>query len=616
MQQALMQQILSRAQRAVVFCGVGMLAMQALAPSALASAPAATTIATTAATAAATPKADRIMTRLKQDFLNALWQQDPDFALAAGKFDGVATLAIPNQAARDGWLTFAANWLHKLDTVHEDQLSTSRRTDLVLMRNFLRGNQWYLTTFREFEWNPSQYNIGGSFDAILQTDFAPKAKRVRLAIARLRGVPAYYEAARQSIQRPTIEHTRLAIAQTAGALAVLDSVEQAAQRLPKASALSAKEQAVLQRDLAAARAAVSGFGEWLSALEKTLDPATARSFRIGKALYEGKFAADIQSSLSAEQTYQRALAAKEEAHRTMEKLADQLWPSVMGNTEKPALATKKIALVIDKLSEQHIDAKQLLPEIRRQLPVLQNWIRDHHLVELDPKRPLVVRETPEYQRGVAIAGIEAPGVFRPHDNTYYNVIPLADMTPEKAESFLREYNHWVLQILNIHEAIPGHYVQLQHANRSPSPIKTLFGNGAMVEGWAVYSERMMLESGYGGNTPEMWLMYYKWNLRTICNTILDYSVHVLGMSEAEAKDFLINQAFQTQTEADGKWRRVQYTSVQLTSYFSGYSEILDFRNQLKQQQGDQFDLWKFHEQFLSYGSAPVSMIKRLMMPSL
>jgi uncharacterized protein (DUF885 family) len=190
------------------------------------------------------------------------------------------------------------------------------------------------------------------------------------------------------------------------------------------------------------------------------------------------------------------------------------------------------------------------------------------------------------------------------------------MSPEKAESFLREYNHWVLQILNIHEAIPGHYVQLQHANRSPSPIKTLFGNGAMVEGWAVYSERMMLESGYGGNTPEMWLMYYKWNLRTICNTILDYSVHVLGMSEAEAKDFLINQAFQTQTEADGKWRRVQYTSVQLTSYFSGYSEILDFRNQLKQQQGERFDLWKFHEQFLSYGSAPVSMIKRLMVPSL
>lgn len=186
------------------------------------------------------------------------------------------------------------------------------------------------------------------------------------------------------------------------------------------------------------------------------------------------------------------------------------------------------------------------------------------------------------------------------------------MPPEKVESFLREYNHWVLQILNIHEGVPGHYVQLQHANRSPSVIKALFGNGAMVEGWAVYSERMMLESGYGGNTPEMWLMYYKWNLRTICNTILDYSVHVLGMSEAEAKDFLINQAFQTQAEADGKWRRVQYTSVQLTSYFSGYSEILDFRNQLKQQQGDQFDLWKFHEQFLSYGSAPVGMIKRLM----
>jgi len=602
-----MQYSLSRALRTAAFCGVAFSGATLLAASiSVLPANAATP------TAKQQTSADQAFTHLKQAFLKALWQQDPDIAMSAGKFDTAATLATPNQASRDAWLAFAANWLAKIKAIPEEKLAINQRTDLVLMRNFLQSNQWYLSTFREYEWNPSQYNIGSGFDAILNAEFAPKAKRVRMAIARLRGVPAYYQAAKQSIVRPTIEHIHLAIAQSAGALAVLDSVAQAAQQLPKAEALSGKEQARFTQDLAAARVAVNDFTNWLSALEKTLDPATARSFRIGKQLYEGKFAADIQSSFSAEQTYQRALVAKEEAHRNMEKLADQLWPSVMGNAEKPTLATQKIAMVINKLSEQHVEAKDLLSEIRRQLTVLQNWIHDHHLVDLDPKRLLIVRATPEYQRGVAVGGIEAPGVFRPQDNTYYNVTPLEGMPPEKVESFLREYNHWVLQILNIHEGVPGHYVQLQHANRSPSVIKALFGNGAMVEGWAVYSERMMLESGYGGNTPEMWLMYYKWNLRTICNTILDYSVHVLGMSEAEAKDFLINQAFQTQAEADGKWRRVQYTSVQLTSYFSGYSEILDFRNQLKQQQGDQFDLWKFHEQFLSYGSAPVGMIKRLM----
>lgn len=555
------------------------------------------------------PATEKKFLRIKQEFLTALWHQDPDTAMAAGKFSDAARLPVPDQAYRDSSIGFSRHWLAQLAKVDAQQLPGKEQTDLVLMRNYLNSNLWYLTEFREFEWNPSIYNIGGGFDIVLNTDFAPVAQRVRIAIRRLQGVPAYYASAIATIKNPTPEHTRLAIQQSSGALSVLDDVEQ----LAKKQRLSSAEMAALQAGLKRARTAVNQYVLKLTAIEKSLDPATAHSFRIGAQLYEGKFAADMQSSLSSEQTYQRALASKAQAHDNMEQLADQLWASTMGEQVKPVDRVKKIAMVIDKLSERHVPAKDLYKEIRAQLPLLQNWIRDHDLVELDPKRPLVVRETPEYQRGVSVASIEAPGIFRPQDKTYYNVTPLTGRPAEQIESTLREYNYWVLQILNIHEAIPGHYVQLQHANKSPSVIKTLFGNGAMVEGWAVYSERMMLESGYGGNTPEMWLMYYKWNLRAVCNTILDYSVHVLGMSEAQAKDLLINQAFQTQAEADGKWQRVQFTSVQLTSYFSGYSEILAFREEQKQRLGAKFNLKQFHEEFLSYGSAPVGMIKQLML---
>jgi uncharacterized protein (DUF885 family) len=287
----------------------------------------------------------------------------------------------------------------------------------------------------------------------------------------------------------------------------------------------------------------------------------------------------------------------------------------MGDTPKPEDRAQKIAMMIDKLSANHVKREDVFSTIQAQIPVLQDWIRDHHLVDLDPKRPLQVRIMPAYLRGVSIANVEAPGPFRPHDKTYYNVSPLDNLTPEQAESTLREHNYWVMQILSIHEGVPGHYVQLQHANRSPSVIKSLFGNGAMIEGWAVYSERMMMESGYGGNTPEMWLMYYKWNLRAVCNTLLDYSVHVLNMSEADAKRFLTQEAFQTEAEANGKWKRVQYTSVQLASYFSGYSDLMALREQRKQALGDKFDLYQFNEQFLSYGSAPIRMIKQLMVKS-
>jgi uncharacterized protein (DUF885 family) len=210
------------------------------------------------------------------------------------------------------------------------------------------------------------------------------------------------------------------------------------------------------------------------------------------------------------------------------------------------------------------------------------------------------------------ASVSAPGPFNPTADTYYNVTPLDDYTDEQAASYLREYNHWVLQILNIHEAIPGHYTQLVHGNKSVGLIKSLLRNGAMIEGWAVYSERMMLEAGWGDQQPEMWLMYGKWNLRVVTNAIMDYAVHVLGMTQQQAMDMMLLEAFQEQTEADNKWRRITLSQVQLTSYFTGYAEIYDFRERTKQQLGNEFDLQRFHNQFLSYGNAPVPAIIELM----
>jgi uncharacterized protein (DUF885 family) len=278
----------------------------------------------------------------------------------------------------------------------------------------------------------------------------------------------------------------------------------------------------------------------------------------------------------------------------------------------PADELAKIGQVVARLSEQHVPREQVVAAVREQIPELERWVREHDLLELDPTKPLTVRETPPHKRGIAGASIDAPGPYDPDAPTYYNVTPLDDLSAEGAESWLREYNQWMLPVLNIHEAIPGHYAQLVYANRSPSLVKSIFGNGAMIEGWAVYAERMMLESGYGEHKAEAWLIYSKWNLRSVTNTILDYGVHVLGMSEAEAMDLLTRQAFQTEQEAREKWRRVTLTSVQLTSYFSGYSAIVDLREQLKREQSGQFDLKRFHEQFLSYGNAPVRVIRELM----
>lgn len=561
--------------------------------------------------AAATPqnRNDRYMDSLSMQFVTALWRIDPEDGIYVGKFDAAAKLTIPDAATRAKRLAFVDEWLDKFGKLNADKLSPNQRTDLAVLLNKLKYERWQLTTFREFEWNPAEYNVAQTFDLILNTEYAAKAQRLRTILKRLADVPAYYQAAQASIVNPTHEHTQLAIQQAPGTLVVLADLGKAAQE----SILTPQEKAIFAQRIANAGTAVLGWVDFLTDLDKSqVQMQRARSFRIGKDLYEQKFAFELQSANTGEQTYQKALAARDELLTRMDGLADQLWDKTMGGAAKPADRYQKIGMVIDKLSLQHTTPANFLPEIRRQIPQLQDYVIKNNLVTIDPSKPLVVRETPLYQRGVAGASIDAPGPYRPKDKTYYNVTPLDGLTPEQAESSLREYNNWMLQILNIHEAIPGHYTQLMNANRSPSLVKALFGNGAMVEGWAVYGERMMLESGYGDNAPELWLMWCKWNLRSVSNTILDYSVHVLGMTREQALDLLVRQAFQTPQEAAEKWKRAQLSSVQLSSYFSGYSDIMELRERRKEQLGERFNLKQFHDQFLGYGNAPVKIIGQLM----
>jgi uncharacterized protein (DUF885 family) len=557
---------------------------------------------------AANPADQRLQERFGDAFLDRYWSFNPDHGVSVGYYKYADRLIVPDAAARESYLGFLDRSLVQLRQIDPAQLSAGARTDWALLANQLEAQRWTLTDYRDWQWNPAHYNVAETFAVLLNTDYAPRDQRLRAISRRLEQVPAYYSAAARQVYYPVREYTQLAIEQNEGALGVFG---EEMERAVAGSGLSAQERALFFRRLAAAREAIRGYVAFLREVDATQDVKT-KSFRIGRSLYERKFAYDIQSSYGAEELYRRALAEKEKLHASMDKLADDLWPKYMAGVPKPADRLDKIGALIGRISQRHIAREQFVDEVKRQVPLLEQWVTDKGLLTLDPTRPLEVRETPPHKRGFSIASVDAPGPYDPTARTYYNVSPLDAYTAEQAESFLREYNDYILQILNIHEAVPGHYVQLVYSNKSPSRIKALFGNGAMVEGWAVYAERMMLESGWGENAPEMWLMYGKWNLRVVCNTILDYGLHVLGMDEPAAMALLTREAFQSQTEAVGKWRRARLSAVQLTSYFAGYAEIRDFREQLQREQGERFDLRRFHEQFLSYGSAPVGMIRQLM----
>jgi len=537
--------------------------------------------------------------------LEEVWQEYPELAVRNGNYKYADQLTVPDQARRDRSVAFYDRQLAALAQFDRATLNPAHRVDLDILKNRFERNRWYLLVFKDWQWQPSKYNVGPDLDLVLDTEYAPLDVRLRHTLARLANVPAYYAAARASISDPTAEHIELALRQNRGAARIFNDE---LTRKVDASGLTSEEKALFKQRAEASRAAIEGYIAYLETLKGM------RNFRIGAELYQQKFAYEIQSGFTAEELYRRALAEKAALHDAMEKRARELWPRYMGSAPLPTDRLVMIRAVLDEMAKHHVARNDFVSAVRKQVPELARFVREKDLLDQDPTRPLVVRETPLFMRGSgAGASVSAAGPLNPTANTYYNVTPLDAFTAEQAESYLREYNNWTLQILNIHEAIPGHYTQLVHANKSGSLVKAVFGNGSMIEGWAVFGEKVMLDAGYGGDTPEMWLAWMKWNLRSVVNTILDYEIQTKNLSRDAAITLMTREAFQQQTEATEKWRRATFTQVQLTSYYNGYAEITALRDELRARQGSAFSVKAFNNQFLSYGSAPIRSIRELML---
>lgn len=544
--------------------------------------------------------------RYENNFLESTWKEYPSMATAAGYHAYDTVLVIPDEKSRKSQLKYVSVQLDSLSKYDTSKLTDANLIDYYLIRDRVNGVKWEIEQLENYTWDPSRYNVSETFALILNEHYAPLDTRIRNFYSRLLHVPEYYTAAKKQVQHPVPELTGLAIDQNRGGLSIFE--KDLADSLHKSNIPIAEQKVILER----AQLAAGAIRDYITFLTGYKNDAP-RSFRLGEPLYSQKFFYDIQSSYNASQIYDSAVVRRHYLHGQMAKISRDLWPKYFGKTALPTDTLTLIKRMIDTLSVQHVKAAEFQQAIEKQLPELVAFVNAKQLLYQDPSKPLVVRKEPAYMAGVAGASISSPGPYDKGGNTYYNVGSLEGWPKDKAESYLREYNKYILQILNIHEAIPGHYTQQVYANRSPSLIKSLLGNGAMVEGWAVYTEQMMLDNGYGNNEPEMWLMWYKWHLRAVCNTILDYSVHARNMSQEDAIKMLVNEAFQQQAEAEGKWKRVSVTSVQLTSYYTGYKEIVDLRDAYKAKMGKDYQLKDFNEKFLSYGNAPVKYIRMLML---
>jgi uncharacterized protein (DUF885 family) len=551
-------------------------------------------------------KDDGAFNLYEDNFLDALWKISPDWATSVGYHKYDSLLVVPDDKSRDKMVTFSKVQEDSLSRFDPNILNDVNRIDYHVMQNQMEEIQWTILQLKSYQWDPTQYNVTGTFASILTGHYAPLAKRLRNMYQKMATIPAYYKEAEKQIKSPVTELTDLAVEQVEGGLSVME--KDFADSLKKSNIPQTEQKTMLDRAHLSAET-IKAYAEWLKALKND----HPRSFRLGKQLYEDKFKYDIQSESTAQQVFNAAMTRKKYLHRQMTQLSRKLWPKYFGTKAMPSDSLEMIAEVLDTLSAKHAEPGEFQSAIANQLPKLTAFVKAKDLLTLDLGKPLEVRKEPGYMAGVAGASMSAPGPYDKDGTAYFNVGSLEGWPREKAESYLREYNQYTLQILCIHEAIPGHYVQLTYANKAPSLIKSIFGNDAMVEGWAVYGEEMMLDAGYGGDEPEMRLMWYKWHLRSVCNTILDYDVHAENMSKQDAIKLLTHEAFQQQAEAEGKWKRVTVSSVQLDSYYAGYKEIMDLREAYKKKLADKYKLKDFNEKFLSYGSAPVKYIKEAML---
>jgi uncharacterized protein (DUF885 family) len=553
-----------------------------------------------------TPQDDAFQ-QIAHDYIDEYLRANPEDATELGdhRFDGQLTDYSPDARAKE--LATLKEVRDKLSAIDGSQLTGANSVDFRILKENIDYEIFRREELKEPEWNPLVYmqSLANSLYLLVARDFASPEQRIPNLRRRMEGIPRVIAQAKANLQHPPRVHTETAIEQTLGAINLVR--EGLAPLLDRAPQMK-KDLAPLQEKTAAD---LDDYKKWL---QNDLLPRSDGNFRLGAEKFRKKLRFALASDLSMEEIMKRAQADLKQTQTAIYETALPLYKKYFPNADSATLSDKHkvTAAVLDKLAEQHPDDTTLVGYAKEVVSEATNFVRSHNLVTI-PDTPLDVIAMPEFKRGVAIAYCDSPGPLDKTGKTFFAVAPTPkDWSKERKESFFREYNNYEIRDLTVHEAMPGHYLQLAHANEfsAPTLVRAIFRSGTFIEGWAVYCEQMMTEQGYGG--PEVKMQQLKMRLRAIANAILDQSIHAGNMTEKEAMDLMMKETFQQEGEAVAKWKRARLTSAQLSTYFVGATEHLDLRAAEEKKLGKDFDLKKYDDQVISYGSPPVKYVRELM----
>jgi uncharacterized protein (DUF885 family) len=487
---------------------------------------------------------------------------------------------------------FFEGFRSRLESFPESALDAEERADRRIMEDQIALALLDLDTTQSWRHNPTVYVelIGNAMFAPYTLDYAPKVRRYRHIIARLKAVPALIEQAKANLVDAPAVWNRVAQEELDGDIGLIDRTLRA----------DAPAELGIEYERASG-VALEALRDFRSYLGLTLAGKTS-DWRLGPEVYAKKFALVIANGETPAQTLADAEAEMERIRGEMAQMA----------------APKTIQEALDEIARQHPKREDYFNEAKRDLERATQFVAARGLVPLPSGETLRVIPTPEFMRGIyGVGGFNPAPPLEPSLGGFYWITPIpADWPAERVESKLREYNRYGLEHLTIHEAMPGHWVQFEYANRieprSRRLLRAVFGSGPYVEGWAVYAQQLLTDEGYLDGDPGLKMTFYKQMLRVVANTILDIRLQTMGMTEEQALDLMINQTYQEREEAVAKLQRAQLSSCQLPTYFAGWRGWLRVRAEDEKRMGPRFHLYDFHRRALNEGAVPLAVLNGLL----
>ena len=546
-------------------------------------------------------------TKLLDQFFDKYFEFNPTQGTATGFHQYDAKLEDYSQAGVAKEIAFYHEFGAKFAKVDASKMSLEDRDDLSLVQSSINSQLLELETIRQWQRNPDRYSSGitSSIFVIMSRNFASQPDRLKDVIARERQMPAVFAAARANIKNAPKIYTEIAIEQIPGIVGFFES------DVPKAfdQVKDEKLLAEFKQSNANVIAELKSYGDFL---QKTVLPASNGDFRIGAENYRKKLLYDEMVDVPLDRLLQIGTANLERNQAEFKRVAELIDPK------------KTPQQILEEAENDHPTGDQLIPSFRNVLAGLKSFIETDHIVTIPSPVPPIVQETPAFMRALTSASMDTPGPYeKVAKEAFFNVtLPEKDWPAKKTEEWLQGFNRGVITSTAIHEAYPGHYTQFLWLHDVHSRVRKLLGCGTNAEGWAHYTEQMMLDEGYGRDKSlpeEKDTKFLKLRLGQLQDALLRNARFIVGikmhtgqMTFEQGVDFFDHEGYQTHAVSERETKRGTSDPTYLM-YTLGKLQIMQLREDYKKKVGDKFSLQEFHDDFLKKGFPPIKIIRREML---